>query len=210
MPDQWMIRGPEFSNCNCDGGCPCQFAAPATHGFCEASTMGHIEEGYFNGTRLDGLNWALLVAWPGQIPEGNGREQAIIDERATPEQREALRKIMHGESTAPGATHFFVFNSTMSEVLETLYAPIDLSIDVDARRASLNIPGLVTTEGRPIIHPVTGAEHRARINLPDGFEYTTAEVGLGSSKSNAGIKLELNNTHGHFNVLHINQDGVIR
>lgn len=172
--------------------------------------MGHIEEGYFNDTRLDGLNWALLVAWPGQIPEGNGREQAIIDERATPDQREALRKIMHGESTAPGATHFYVFNSTMSEVLETLYAPIELSIDVEARRASLDIPGLVTTEGKPIIHPVTGAEYRARIHLPNGFEYTTAEVGLGSSKSSAGIKLELNNTHGHFNVLHINQDGVIR
>ena len=92
---------------------------------------GHIEEGNFNDTRLDGLDWALLLQWPGEIAQGNGTEQPIIDERADPAQREALRKILLGESTTPGATHFFVYNSTMSTVLPTLYAPIDLSIDVD-------------------------------------------------------------------------------
>ena len=30
-------------------------------------------------------------------------------------------------------THFFVYNSTMSTVLDTLYAPIDISIDVNSR-----------------------------------------------------------------------------
>ena len=132
MADQWMIRGVEYSNCNY--GCPCQFAAPTTNGFCEAVASGHIEEGNFNDVRLDGLDWALLLQWPGEIAEGNGKQQAVIDERADSEQREALRKILHGESTTPGATHFFVFNSTMSEVLETLYAPIELEIDVEARK----------------------------------------------------------------------------
>lgn len=210
MPDKWMIRGTEFSNCNCDWGCPCQFHAPTTHGHCEAVTAGVIEEGYFNDVRLDGLNWALLLYWPGEIAQGNGREQAVIDERANPEQREALRKIIHGESTAPGATHFFVFNSTMSEVLETLYTPIDVSIDVESRKSSLNIPDVVSSEGQPMISPVTGQEHRARINLPDGFEYSVAEVGSGSTKATGAIQLDLDNSHCHFNVLHINQDGVIR
>ena len=43
---------------------------------------GHIEEGEYNGTRLDGLNFVMLVQWPGEIADGNGREQFIIDERA--------------------------------------------------------------------------------------------------------------------------------
>ena len=96
MADQWMIRGVEYSNCNCNYGCPCQFAAPTTNGFCEAVASGHIEEGNFNDVRLDGLDWALLLQWPGEIAEGNGKQQAVIDERADSEQREALRKILHG------------------------------------------------------------------------------------------------------------------
>jgi hypothetical protein len=83
---------------------------------------GHIEEGAFNETTLDGLDWALLLYWPGEIAQGNGTQQAIIDQRADPAQREGLRKILHGESTAPGATHFFVYNSTVVTVLDTLYA----------------------------------------------------------------------------------------
>jgi hypothetical protein len=66
---------------------------------------GHIDEGTFNDTKLDGLDWALLLYWPGEIAQGNGTEQVIIDERCDAEQRESLRKILHGESTAPGATH---------------------------------------------------------------------------------------------------------
>ena len=180
MSDKWMIRGREYSNCNCDWGCPCQFSAPSTHGKCEAIVGGIIEEGYFNDTRLDGLNWVILVKWPGEIIAGNGTQQVIIDERANDDQREALRKILHGESTAPGSTHFFVYNSTMSEVLDTLSKPIDGSIS------------------------------RSRIHLPNGFEYTYAEMGTGTTSVKGSIELEFSGSYGQFNLLHMNQDGVIR
>ena len=210
MADRWMIRGTEFANCNCAWGCPCQFGAKTTYGHCEAIVCGHIEEGNFNDTNLDGLDWALLLYWPGEIAEGNGKQQAIIDERADGAQREGLRKILHGESTAPGATHFFVYNSTMSTVLDTLYAPIELSIDVDERMASLKIEELVEARGTPIISAFSGEPTRSRINLPNGFEYTFAEMGNGNSTVRAGIELDLKDSYGQFNVLHINQDGVLR
>jgi hypothetical protein len=209
MADRWMLRGVEYANCNCAWGCPCQFGAASTHGHCEALVAGHIEEGTFNETKLDGLAWALLLHWPGEIAQGNGKEQAIIDERADPAQREGLRKILHGEST-PGVTHFFVYNSTMSTVLDTLYAPIELSIDVDGRMANIKIDGLVESTGRPIISAFSGEPTRSRINLPNGFEYTFAEMGNGNSTVHAGIDLDLTDSYGQFNVLHMNQDGVIR
>jgi hypothetical protein len=205
-----MIRGPQFTNCNCAWGCPCQFNARSTNGFCEAIGGGHIEEGNFNDTKLDGLNWITVLKWPGEIAEGNGRMQAIIDERADMAQREALRKILHGEATTPGATHFYVFNSTMSEVLDPLYSPIEVNIDVDARQANIKADGLVESKGTPIIDPFSQKPMQARINLPAGFEFTVAELGAGTSKVTAGLKLELNGSHGHFCVLHMNQDGVIR
>ena len=211
MADKWMIKGLEYGNCNCDYGCPCQFSSPTTHGSCEAVLSGIIEEGYFNDTKLDGLKWALLVKWPGEIAAGNGKEQAIIDESATEEQRSALSKILYGESTAPGTTHFFVYNSTMSEVRDPIFAPIEVSIDVDARQGKLNIPGIVESTGTPIISPFTGEPSRARINLPNGFEYTIAEMGSGKTKCDVeGLELDLDKSYGQFNILHMNQDGVIR
>jgi len=210
MADKWTIHGKEFSNCNCAFGCPCQFNAASTYGLCEAIGSVMINEGHFNDTSLNGLCFVMLLKWPGEIAEGNGQQQVIIDERANPAQREALKKIAHGESTAPGSTHFHVFNSTMSEVHETLYAPIEMSIDVDARKGHTKIDGMVSSVGTPMIDPHSNKETRRGIHIPDGFEYTHAELGEGNSKVTAQIELDLKNSYGQFNILHMNQDGVIR
>jgi hypothetical protein len=210
MSDTWLIRGSEFGNCNCNWGCPCQFGAPTTHGHCEALVCGHIDEGHFNQTTLEGLNWALLLYWPGEIADGNGKQQVIIDERADQTQREGLDKILHGESTTPGATHFFVYSSTMSTVFDTRFAPIELSIDIDERVADLRIGDLVESAGRPIISKFSGQPVRSGISLPGGFEYSYAEMGNGNSTVRAEIQLDLKDSYGQFNVLHMNQDGVIR
>ncbi len=210
MEPQWMIRGKEFSNCNCAFGCPCQFNAPSTYGCCEAIGSVLIEEGHYNDTSLDGLSFVMLLKWPGEIAEGNGQQQIIIDERANSAQREALKKIAHGEDTAPGATHFYVFNSTMTQVHETLYAPIDMSIDIDARKAHTKIKDLVHSTGSPLIDPHSNEETRRGIHNPQGFEYTYAELGEGHSKVTSHIDLDLKSSYGQFNILHMNQNGVIR
>lgn len=210
MADRWMIRGVEYTNCNCNWGCPCQFNAPTTHGFCEAVAGGLIEEGHFNDVRLDGLHWVMLLQWPGEIAAGGGRQQAIIDERGSPAQREALRKILHGESTAPGASHFYVFNSTMSEVLAPIYAHVRVAVDVAARQGRIEVPGLVESQGSPIRDPFGGGEFHAAIHLPNGFEYTVAQVGCGTTRANAGLRIETSESYGQFNLLHMNQHGPIR
>ncbi len=210
MSDQWTIRGKEFANCNCDYGCPCQFSAPSTHGSCKGCISVQVDEGNFNETSLDGLCFVLLFQWPGEIKDGDGQLQLIIDERANAAQREALNKIGHGESTIPGATHFYVYNSLTSKVHETLYKSIDMSINVEARRGKTKIDGLVESVGTPLINPFSGEEDRKRIHLPNGFEYTYAEMGSGTSKLTSAIELELEDSYGQFNILHMNQDGVIR
>jgi hypothetical protein len=98
----------------------------------------------------------------------------------------------------------------MSTVLDTLYAPIELSIDVDQRMASLKIEELVESRGTPIISPHTGKPTRSRIDMPDGIHYTIAEMGNGNTIARAGIELDLTDSYGQFNALHVNQDGMIR
>lgn len=207
---KWTIKGREFVHCNCDYGCPCQFNSRPTHGNCHAVVGVAIEQGQHGNTNLDGLNIAAVAAWPGAIHEGQGQIVPIVDERATPEQRDALLRIMSGLDTEPGATFFQVFSATFEKVHEPVFARIEFNVDVDGRRANLRVPGIVDTRGEPILNPVTGDEHRARIDLPKGFEYAMAEIGRGWSRTSGPIALDLEDSHAHFANLHMTQSGIVR
>lgn len=207
---EWEIKGREFVNCNCNYGCPCQFNALPTYGNCQGIGAYDIDQGHFGDVRLDGLRAAAIFQWPGPIHEGDGTLQAVIDERATETQREALRKILYGEETEAGSTVWNVFMTTVSTVLEPLYKAIQFEVDVEARRAKLRVPGLLESTGEPIRNPVTGAEHRARIDLPNGFEYSVAEMGSGTSTISDRIPMTLNDSYGQFAHIHLSTHGVIR
>lgn len=211
MPDvKWTLKGREFINCNCSYGCPCQFDGLPTHGFCQAVGAFQIDEGFHGNTSLDGLRFVGIFRWPGPIHEGKGEAAAVVDVRATPEQRTGLLRIITGQDTEPGATVFQVFSTTFEKVHEPLFAPIEFDVDVERRRAKLVIPGVTEGHGEPIVNAVTGKETRARIDLPNGFEYTLAEVGRGWNKVSHPFPLNLANTYGQFAHIHLTQSGVVR
>lgn len=207
----WLIEGASFGNCNCDYGCPCQFESLPTGGVCRGFEVFEIERGHFGETRLDGLRCAVIYRWPGPIFEGKGEMQVVIEERADAAQRHALETILHGGETDEAANHWWVF-STMSDTHHpTLFAPIDFTIDIAARKASASIPGILATEGRPIVSPATGGEHRVRIDIPGGIEFDIAEVGSGTSAiAGPVIAFDLANSYGQFNRLRQHGGGVIR
>lgn len=207
---KWHLKGRNFAHCNCAYGCPCQFNALPTHGNCEAIVGIMIDEGHHGGTELDGLMFAGVFSWPGPIHEGRGQAVPIVDERASPAQREAILRIMSGQDTEPGATFFQVFSSTLEKVHDPIFAKIDLDIDVNARKAHLIVPDIMEARGEPIVNPVTKDEHRARFDMPDGFEFTLAEVGRGWAKTTGAIELNLADSHAHFAELNITGTGVIR
>ena len=125
-------------------------------------------------------------------------------------QREALRKIIHGEDTEEMATMWWVYSAMSPKKLETLYKPIDFEVDIEKRTGRMSIPGIAEMSGEPIRNPVTGAEHRARIDLPHGFEYTIAEMGSASSSVKGPMAMELKNSYGQFAELNLSGSGVIR
>jgi hypothetical protein len=90
-----------------------------------------------------------------------------------------------------------------------VFEDIAIDIDVDARRAHVVVAGLVDVSAEPIRNPVTGAAHRARIDLPDGFEYSIAEMGSGSAQVKGPIPLTLDGTYAQLAHLHLNQNGVV-
>jgi hypothetical protein len=205
----WTIRAVEFSNCNCSYGCPCQFNGLPTYGHCRAVVGFQINSGHHGDTKLDGLKVAGMFIWPGPIHEGHGEAAIIIDQRANPAQREALLRILSGQDTEPGATIFNVFASTLEKVHEPIFTEIDFEIDIDRRRARLSVPGHIDARGEPILNPITGAEHRVRIDNPNGFEFHLAEVGRGWSHTSNPMTMALSDSHGHFCHLNLSQSGVI-
>jgi hypothetical protein len=207
---EWEIQGRQFGTCNCAYGCPCQFNALPTHGYCMGMGAYQIDAGHFGTTRLDGLRGVWMGQWPGAIHEGHGSMQLILDERANDAQREALRTILSGEETAPGANVWNVLRTTIDTVHPPLYKAIAFEVDIEGRRARLVVPGVIEAVGEPIRNPVTGAGHRARIELPEGMEFTVAEMGSGTSKVTGAIAMDLTNTYGQFNPVHVTTRGIVR
>lgn len=205
----WTIRAREFANCNCSYGCPCQFNGLPTHGHCRAVAGIQIDTGHHGTTKLDGLKAAGIFRWPGAIHEGKGEAAIIIDERADKAQREALLRILSGQDTEPGSTVFNVFASTLEKVHDPIFSRIDFEVDIDRRRARLVVPGVIEMRGEPILNPVTGREHRARIDVVGGFEYKLAEIGRGWAKTQAPMPFELADTYGQFCHLNLNQNGIV-
>ena len=206
----WEIHGASMGNCNCAYGCPCQFNALPTYGSCEAAVFYRFDQGHYGDVSLDGLKAAGMFKWPGPVHEGNGTMQLIIDEKATDEQVAALEAIMTGQDTDELATMWFVYSAMSPNKLPTLRLPIDFSIDIEERIGKGMAGDILKVEGEPIRNPVTGAVHRARIDLPHGFEYSVAEMGSGITTSSGEIDLNAcKDTYAQFNELHLGPSGVL-
>ncbi len=211
MSDQWQFKSESYSNCNCAANCGCQFNLPSTHGYCQSAYAGTVVEGHFNDTPLAGLNWAALYKWPGEIADGNGRRQIVIDERADEAQRVALETIISGQACAPLSNVYSVYGTNCSEFCETLYLPINLEADAKLRTARVDIPGILKGRGRPIMNEFSGEPFDVALARPSGsIEFTYAEVGLGTTSVTGDIKMAFEDSFTIFCVHHFNQDGLIR
>jgi len=169
-----------------------------------------VDKGHYGDVRLDDLKIAVVFQWPGPIHLGKGKCQPIVDSKASPQQREALLKIMSGQDTEPFATMFSVFASTMEKMFDPVFTAIEYEVDVDARRGKVRAEGVFELNGEPIRNPVSGEEHRARIDLPHGFEYEIAEIGSASSRSRGSLAIEMKDSYAQFARLHLNNKGPIR
>ena len=205
----WEIHGLMFSNCTCAYGCPCQFNALPTHGHCHAICFLQVDNGHFGDAKLDGLNSAFAVAWPGAVHEGRGEMQPMLDERGTEAQRTGLLSILMGKETDPMTTVFAIYTAMCETIHEPIHSEISIDFDMNKRHARCEARGIATGHGEPILNPVTKKEHRAGILLPNGLEYGQSEVGRGWSVSSGPVAITLENSHAHWCGIHMNQHGRI-
>src|SRR5258708_25537989 len=96
-PLSWSFDTDYLQACNCDYGCPCEFSAPPTPGFCEGTGTWRIKTGRCGDVLLDGLCLAFAAHWPKAIHLGGVTVPLFADERANEEQRPALENIALGK-----------------------------------------------------------------------------------------------------------------
>src|SRR5258708_29081422 len=150
--------------CSCDWGCPCNFNAPPTRGFCEGGWALRITNGRCGTVSLDGLAFALMARWPRAIHEGGGTAKAFIDERATEDQRQALDRIVTGKL---GGKPWPIFAPTIDTWLETSFVPVEWQFD--GVRSRYKFGEEVRLTMAPMRNPVRGGGAPAKTGLPGGL-----------------------------------------
>ena len=151
MTPHWSLKGTYAEACTCDAPCPCTMLSDPTEGTCTALVGWQVTEGEFDGLSLAGLNVAMAVHTPGNMADGDWRAALYLDERASPEQQEALGKIFGGQAGGhPAELVGFV-----GEVAGVQVAPV--TIETDGRGGRFRIGEVGAADWAPI----EGQEGRA-------------------------------------------------
>jgi hypothetical protein len=126
----WKVEGDFFENCSCIfGSCRCIY-----HSFpplCEAGIAWHIERGEFGDVRLDALNVVAVFRASGAPIVGD--MALYVDDRASPQQSEALGKIF----TCQKGGQLALIAPFVGKVLGTRRVPIEYRVQGKVRSVSV-------------------------------------------------------------------------
>ena len=109
------------------------------------------------------------------------------------------------------ATICWVINEMTSTRHPTLFKRVLVEADVDSRTGRVMVEDVFELKVEPIKNPLSGEPYRVRIDIPNGFEFTLAEMASGTTKTQGIINLPNNNqSYSHLTELHWNNSGLIR
>jgi len=189
---QWFLRGKGYEFCNCSFGCGCNFGGfpSSKDGSCRALVGCHITQGKCGDVDLSGVKCAAIVDWPKAIHEGNGKAVFVVDPATTDKQIEQLAQIFTGKL---GGMPWELLGPTF-EVVGLEKAKITIS--GEGRKSTFTMDGIGEGRGQAFTNPVTGEEHLANLDLPDGFIWKKGECGSGTFKAKAGgVSLDFDKTN---------------
>lgn len=168
---KWSYTAELIGTCSCDWGCPCNFNAKPTQGFCEGVYAFNIKKGVCGKTKLDGLKVAWAGKWPRAIHEGDGTARIWIEDKATNDQRKALDTMLKGEA---GGLPYTIFAATIDNWLDTMYSPFEWKFD--GVNSSYKVGTTIQATLASMQNAVTGQASSAKIVLPMGLVFKEAEI----------------------------------
>jgi hypothetical protein len=178
---RWALKGRGYEFCNCDFGCGCNFGGfpNSKDGSCRALVGMAIERGSCGSVDLSGTKCAAIVSWPKAIHEGNGQCVFIVEPATTDQQIEAFAQIFTGKL---GGLPWELLGPTF-EVKGLMKAKI--TIEGSGPKSVFKAEGIAEGHGDTFKNPVTGEDHLANVELPDGFIWKKGQCGQGTFRAKA-------------------------
>jgi hypothetical protein len=188
----YYLKGVYMAGCSCDWGCPCNFEAPPSRGFCEGGGVWHIEQGHYGKVPLDGLIIGGFGRSPAALHLGNLTFLFLVSDQADLPQRQAI------EAMVPATLPFSIFYSLASTFLGFHYVPIEMQLE--GIRSRVTIPRTLELALAPIINPVTGEEEPVTLMKPKGFTSQVQELCATAvlSFSKEGLAYDHSGKYGEF------------
>ena len=175
---EWRITGDWWDLCNCAIGCPCVFGSDPTLGYCEGVLTWLIREGNYGEVSLNGLAVVLVIYWEGHVLEKNREFGFLIDDRADPEQRDALETIFTGK--AGGI--FEAWRDLTIRIDGVEFVPMNVSYSDEEWQ--VEVPGLVEGLGGPHRKYMVPENDTCRIYNAPRPEVTPGHITLGQAARN--------------------------
>jgi len=189
----YQLEGRLLEVCTCNILCPCWGGGdPDNDGTCQSIVAWHIDKGAIDGMDVSGLTFALLANIPGNVlRKGTWRVVAIVDDKATPQQQEAILSVWTGQKGGPVAD----LAQLVGEVVAVERVPV--TFEVEGGKGRVKIGELAAAELEPLMG-ATGRPTTLHDSVFSTIPGSPAYLGQASTyRSNVpalGINLDL---HGH-------------
>jgi hypothetical protein len=142
------LEGSLIEACSCSVPCPCWVGEDPDGGTCDGLVGYHFDRGMIGDVDVSDLSLVLACLIPGNVLAGNWKIVALVDERGSEEQRDALLNAFTGKLGGPLGD---LWTALIGEVKGVEFVPIDHQV-VDGT-GSLRIPELVETDMEPYRGP---------------------------------------------------------
>ena len=163
---RWHVKGDWFDVCRCNVPCPCTFAQSPTYDECNGILAWHITEGHYGDVKLDGLNVVGVGSFTGNLWAGETKAAMgmFMDQRATPQQLDAMSKIFGGQVGGFPAE----FAKLIGEMRGMESAPIEFEVAKDLSHWRVEVKGKgVKGEAEALTGPMTPPGKRVQtLNAP--------------------------------------------
>ena len=139
----YILDGTLLEACSCGGPCPCWVGDDPDGGRCDSVNAYHIDRGQVGGVDVSSLSFVQVNQIPGNVLAGNWRAIFYIDDKATPEQREAILNVFSGKLGGALAG----VASLVGERVAVHFVPIEHR--VEGGKGTLRVGELVEAEMAP-------------------------------------------------------------
>ena len=140
----YNLEGSLLEVCTCKVICPCWVGEDPDGGQCDGIVAYHVDRGTVDGVDVSGRSFVLLAHIPGNVLKGNWRAVVYVDDKATPQQEEALISAFTGKLGGPLAD----LAQLVGEVVAVERAPIDFR--VEKGKGTLKIGDGIEAELEPL------------------------------------------------------------